>query len=76
MAATFSVLMLLAGSAGLWLAWQRADRIQAVTVDLDRAADLETEGHWDEARLSAGRAEAREQAFLRSDAATPGASAH
>jgi serine/threonine protein kinase/Flp pilus assembly protein TadD len=58
-AALFAVLMLLAGSGGLWLAWQRAGRIQAVAVELDRAAELEREGHWDEARLSAERAEAR-----------------
>jgi serine/threonine protein kinase/Flp pilus assembly protein TadD len=58
-AAAFAVLIVLAAGGGLWLAWQRAERTQAVILDLDRATELLRGGHWDEARLAAGRAEAR-----------------
>jgi tetratricopeptide (TPR) repeat protein len=53
------LLLLLAGVGGLWLAWQRAERHQAITADLDRAVELERGGLWAEARLASGRVEAR-----------------
>ena len=58
-AAAFAVLVLLAAGSGLWLTWQRAQRTQAVTLDLDRATELLRGGQWDEARLATGRADAR-----------------
>jgi tetratricopeptide (TPR) repeat protein len=58
-AASLAALVLVAGGFGLWLAWQRVERLQAATTDLDRGEELERGGHWDEARLAAGRVEAR-----------------